>query len=137
MRKVKRSEAKALRPQPSPPGEECWLEQVGQARSAVWLQLRRQGRDWVLLVGGGETHVGAVAVAWPQGQSLVEVPGHKEGPLARESAARVCRASGATCTAVVGIHQDNATREEIRAIVAHVEQGLDRLIERCFVPPGG
>jgi len=106
----------------------------GQGRSAVRLELRPQGRDLLLLIGGGAVHAGAVAVASPAGgtggepcDELTVVPGHKEGPLAREGARRLAAASGRTCVAVAGIHQDRATADEIAAIVEHVRDALEAL----------
>jgi hypothetical protein len=98
---------------------------VGSGRICVQLELGYQGRDLILLVTGGEAHVGAVAV-WDRRQtagtaSVTELPGHKEGPLAGACAKIVGRATGCRVVAVVGIHQDEATGEEIDAIVANAE----------------
>lgn len=104
---------------------------LGQGRMAVRLVLRTQGRDLLLQVQGGEAHVGAVAVAEPGGgeAALTVVPGHKEGPLARAAAETLARKAGCVCTVVAGIHQDGATKAEIREIVANVTAGVDRLAE--------
>jgi hypothetical protein len=105
---------------------------VGSGRTEVRLDLAPRGRDWLLLIGGGEAHVGAVAVAWPDGISLVTVPGHKEGPLAEKCALAVSRASGVVCTAVAGIHQDRATRAEIQDILTNVDRGLGEILAEAF-----
>lgn len=101
---------------------------VGSGRTCVKLELKYQGRDILLLATGGEAHVGAVAI-WDSRENddpagVMELPGHREGPLAVECAEILGRASGRTVATVVGIHQDNATREEIAAIVANVKQGV-------------
>jgi hypothetical protein len=114
---------------------------AGEGRRAVRLELRAQGRDLLLMVGGGEAHVGAVAVEspadplGPASADLIVVPGHKEGPLAAECARAVAVAAGCTCTAVVGIHQDAATPDEIAAIVANVRRGLATLVGKLAAPP--
>lgn len=119
----------------------------GQGRTRVELILRPQGRDLLLTVTGGEGHVGAVAVCAPPGpaaaeghESLVVVPGHKEGPLAVEGARRVAAAAGCVCCAVVGIHQDRASADEIAAIVTNVQRGYERLLDELSPagsgPPG-
>ena len=104
---------------------------VGSARTSVKLELKCQGRDFLLLVTGGEAHVGAVAVWDVQEQGsravVTELSGHREGPLAGECAEILGRASGRTVAAVVGIHQDNASGEEIAAIVANVRQGIKEM----------
>lgn len=113
-----------------------WACERGEGRLAVRLELRPQGRDLLLLIGGGAVHAGAVAVASPAGgtagepcDELAVVPGHKEGPLAREGARRLAAASGRTCVAVAGIHQDHATPGEIAAIVAHARDALHALAD--------
>jgi hypothetical protein len=108
---------------------------VGNGRTGVRLQLIAQGRDFLVQITGGQAHVGAIAVC--NGRSgrdhvranggMVQVPGHREGPLAAEAAEFLAIASGRTCAAAVGIHQDQATPEEIHEIVVHVRQGLDQL----------
>ena len=104
---------------------------VGSNRAGVNLELIRQGRDFLLLVTGGTAHVGAVAV-WDSGKmrgpaSVSEMSGHREGRLALDCAEILGRASGRTVVAVVGIHQDDATRQEIEAIVANVRLGVREL----------
>ncbi len=111
---------------------------VGSNRSRVNLELIGQGRDYLLLITGGEAHVGAVAV-WDSAKkgelrAVNEMSGHREGPLAGECAEILGRASGRTVVAVVGIHQDNALPVEIEAIVANVRQGAGEMA--LFVAPG-
>ena len=106
----------------------------GRGRTEVRLEIQAMGRDLLLKITGGEAHVGAVAVCEPTGPGadpvpvVTVVPGHKEGPLAESCAARLAAASGRTVCAVAGIHQDDATREEIAAIVAHVDRACARLV---------
>lgn len=94
---------------------------VLQNRFGLEVRTIQAGRDYVLLVTGGEAHVGAAAVAyWDNGQVCSQallVPSHKEEALARELA---CMAAGrllATVTVVAGIHIDQATGSEIVRIV--------------------
>lgn len=60
---------------------------------------------------------------------VTELPGHREGPLAGECAEILGRAAGRTVAVVVGIHIDNATGEELSAIVANVRLGAAELAE--------
>jgi len=102
--------------------------EVGGGRTTVRLELLPHGRDLVLLIGGGETHVGAVAAAG-DGPALSRALGsHREGPLAEVAAARVAAAAGCACAAVAGIHRDGATPAEIAAMVANVEAGVAALV---------
>ncbi len=100
---------------------------VGQGRSEVMLNINCQGRDWVMQVTGGQAHVGAVATATAEAVDLSVVGIHKEGPLAEMCARAWAQLTGGVCVAMVGIHQDQATAQEIKLIVLNVELGLERL----------
>lgn len=112
---------------------------VGSGRLRVKLELRIQGRDFLLQVTGGEAHVGAVAVfdgRDVEGRAVVtQLPGHREGPLAGECAEILGRAAGRTVAVVVGIHIDNATGEEISAILTNVRLGAAELAENIVTNP--
>ena len=105
----------------------------GRGRRAVVLRVQAVGRDLLVTVTGGQAHAGAVAVAAPGGQvpeggdRPLVVPPHREGPLAQECARLVAEASGCTCVAVAGIHQAQATADEIAAIVANARSGMRTL----------
>jgi len=108
---------------------------VGEGRCAVTLAVFAQGHDRVLRVTGGRAHVGAVALGVPADPgtgraytALAVVPGHAEGPLAEEGASRLSTATARACVALVGIHQDDATPEEIAAIVRNAREGFARLV---------
>ncbi|MDF2924117.1 MAG: hypothetical protein K0R57_3031 [Paenibacillaceae bacterium] len=96
------------------------------------------GQDYVLLITGGEAHIGAVAVSRWDGQAAVTehltLPKHKEGELARELAGLACSCLQATVTVIAGIHIDNAAKEEILFIVdevrAMVRLELEVLLEQ-------
>ncbi len=106
------------------------------------------GQDVVVVIGGGTgPHIGAVAVAYPEGEKwenegggistfLVDVPGHREAELARESAERLAQNLGVTVVVCVGIHIDHATRDEIdilvdnfKRLITKVEKRLAQLIQ--------
>lgn len=81
------------------------------------------GADYVLLVTGGQAHIGATAVSYPAEDGgvhteVIGLPGHKEAELARELADMACSRLGKAVTVVAGIHIDHATLPEIRAMVA-------------------
>lgn len=102
---------------------------AGRGRTEVRLDLLAQGRDLVLLVGGGDVHVGAGAVAGGGAEGLAVLPPHKEGPLAAECAALLAEAGGCSCAVVAGIHQDDVTRDEIAAILGNVRTAARELAE--------
>ena len=103
---------------------------VGEERTRVELKVGLLGEDWLMLVTGGKAHVGAVATAVGAEIQLSVVGSHQEGPLAEICASQWSVLTGKVCVAVVGIHQDQATRNEINDIVDHVRQGLEILSSR-------
>lgn len=108
---------------------------------AVWC-----GPDLVVCVGGGSRyHVGAAATATvlpslkdsrrlTSSASVITVPGHKEDEIARAAALRLARALHCTVTVTAGIHIDNASPEDIAALVADFEALIDRLLT-ALQPP--
>jgi len=105
---------------------------AGAGRTEVEIEVTARGRDLLLTIGGGDVHVGAVAVHSPGDgpepfASLAVIPPHKEGPLAAMAADRLCRLTGVSCVAVAGIHQDGATRDEIESVVANVHSCLESI----------
>lgn len=99
--------------------------------------VQRIGRDYLFTISGGQIdsgpHIGAVAVAFWAGGELkietLELPSHKEGELAHESALLAAEKLTATCTVICGIHIDQATDEQINEIVQYVRKGFKNLLE--------
>ena len=96
------------------------------------------GDDLVLmLTGGNKPHIGAVALAIPYKQtssaSLLSVYGHKDGEIAKPLAEKVSKEIKKTVIVIVGIHLDNATKEDIEKLInnsnSEVEKFLNNYIE--------
>jgi gallate decarboxylase subunit D len=105
----------------------------GHGRTAIRLRLLTMGRDLMLMLGGGEDHVGALAVAVPgeggPDLTLLEIGSHREGPLAEECAELICRRSKRTVSVVAGIHYDDATKAEIEEIMENARQAFREMAE--------
>lgn len=86
------------------------------------------GKDNFFLITGGTEHIGAIATAyWNEKQlhiSLKELPHHKEGELAKECAELAAKALNSTCTIIMGIHIDNASKEDIDSIISFVRKEM-------------
>ncbi|MBA9084014.1 hypothetical protein FHR92_000468 [Fontibacillus solani] len=78
------------------------------------------GRDLLIMVTGGEAHIGAASTAYYEDQELQVqtsiVPGHKEHTLSVEMARQAAKVLKRTVTLVMGIHYDNLTKEEIMKV---------------------
>ena len=94
------------------------MEQVFQATGPLpWqvnLQVYQWGRDFVALLGGGETHLGAVAFA---GSALV-LPPHKEGPIAQELALELQSFLPGAVAVLAGMHYEGLHKDQIAEVLA-------------------
>jgi len=111
----------------------------GSGRSlTAWV--REVGDDVVVAVGGGERpHVGCVVLAVPtsgrgtagfsSSSSVLTIPPHKEEPIARAVAERVCRALGRVTVVTAGVHEDGIDREGITTYLRLGEELADAVAE--------
>ncbi|MCH1639124.1 hypothetical protein MJ257_03335 [Paenibacillus timonensis] len=90
------------------------------------------GRDLLLLMTGGVSHIGAASTAYKAGEGTEAmtsaVPGHKEHTLSEDYARRASAALGRTVTVVMGIHYDNLSKEEIKEIARQTSEMLDHYL---------
>lgn len=85
----------------------------------------------VLLVGGERSHIGAYTLAQPGREPVTTVfPGHKDQFLSEPWAEALEEKTGERTLVVCGIHYDNATQEQIQAIVDTCSEMLAELLER-------
>lgn len=93
------------------------------------------GEDLILFLSGGEKpHIGAVAVAIPykttSSASLISIQEHKDGDLAKPLAERIAKQLKKKVILVVGIHIDNATKEDIQTLVDKSYKEVDEFIRQ-------
>ncbi len=72
------------------------------------------GKDLLLVVTGGQAHIGSVVLAQPRPSlaadkpaatsNVLNLPGHKDELVLRQLAEELCRLSGQTVTALGGVH---------------------------------
>ncbi len=124
---------------------EVFRSSAGEGRvkvQAVILDVEASTLIWVL--GGDKPHIGAVAVAQARPSltgkgiscniSLISLLGHKEEELAVELAKIAFSKLKKDLAVAVGLHVDNATKEDIEALKLNskkaLESGLYELVER-------
>lgn len=99
----------------------------------IKLEVIEVGRDVLLLITGGEAHIGATSTAyWHEGHSHVEtiaVPHHKEHTLTESMAKRAASHLECTVTVVMGIHYDNLSKEQITQISGRVEDVFQQYLK--------
>jgi hypothetical protein len=107
---------------------------VGDHALKIGARVALCGPDVVVVVGGGGLpHVGAVSVATAHPDlkdssrqtataSVIAIEGHREDEIARAAALHLAKAFNTTVVVSVGIHIDNATPEQIEALVGNYHQ---------------
>lgn len=106
----------------------CGEFHARDGRLELRLRLLEQGHDLHAFLLGGESHVGATALAAPgEATQVSERTGHREGALAGLVARRLADAFGCAVSVSAGIHFTDITRAEI-AVVERMAAGL---AEQC------
>ena len=83
----------------------------------------------VAVFGGCRSHVGAVSFAEPDGSEQTMIRGsHKEAFITRPWALRLAKAWNAPVCVRAGVHYDEATKEQIEAILRACDGLLEEII---------
>ncbi|HEY3273394.1 MAG TPA: hypothetical protein VGJ92_06505 [Methanocella sp.] len=100
-------------------------------RIEVRLNARRVGKDLVVIIDGGQGHIGAVAAGTNCGgmavSSVLTVPGHRDDRIAKDAAERISKKFGCNCAVVAGVHYDNITPQEIKDVLIISNSLMDEL----------
>jgi hypothetical protein len=99
----------------------------GEGRTKINLLAYHMGNDFIISIFNKNAHIGAVALSQKDpisglvSTSIITALGHKDDVVAQRTAYLISkRTSNATC-AIVGIHIDNATEEEIKMLMDNSE----------------
>jgi hypothetical protein len=99
----------------------------------IKLEVIEAGPDVLLLITGGEAHIGATSTAyWHEGQCQVEtiaIPHHKEHTLTESIAERAASQLQCTISVVMGIHYDNLNKAQILQISDRVEKLFQQFLQ--------
>lgn len=103
------------------------------------------GNDIIVTIyGGDEHHIGGIALAYPTKShyrdattvsvNTITAPGHKDYLVANTTAEKICKALNALVVVSVGIHINEATKDEITEIINVVDLLVDDLIVQYQKP---
>ena len=101
-------------------------------RHTIFLDVKEIGNDLLIAIYGGDAHhIGGAAVAYPTPShyrdattvsvSTMTLPGHKDYVVANTAAEKICKALETPTIVTVGIHYDNATKNDIEEIISVVD----------------
>lgn len=114
------------------------LEQKA-GRHIIYLEVKEIGKDLLISIhGGDEHHIGGVAIAYMApshyrdastvSMSSLTFPGHKDYVVANSVAERICKTLERSTVATVGVHYDNATKNDIDEIIKAVNGLVGELL---------
>ena len=121
--------------------ERIYETSVGKGKHRIDLIAVCSGKDVVLVVSGGdEPHVGAVAVAVPRPSlknhsilsstsSVLTLLGHKDDLVARPASEKISLNLNKAAVVVAGIHLRDASKMDIQKIAANAEKGVRNIIK--------
>ena len=120
------------------------MQELATTVAGLPLRLRwlRMGEDICLILSGGDQeHIGAVAVAHPRPSladparmsataSVITLPGHKEDMLARELSLKVAGTLNVAACVVCGIHIRHPTPDMLEEMIVASRGLVNTFLER-------
>ncbi|MDR2944726.1 MAG: hypothetical protein LBU81_06585 [Methanosarcinales archaeon] len=103
-------------------------------RLTLQLEGNEVGSDLLVTLTGGQAHIGAAALAYPDKEtgritvSVLSAPGHKEEEIALAGARFISGETKKTVLFAAGIHLDDISAEEINEI----NKTCAELIQNCL-----
>ena len=108
---------------------ECIKLTQGTGPTALHYEIIPVGNDWLILLTGGDAHIGCTAIG-DDGRLCSYTPqSHKDDALAIPLAKKISQTFSCVCTVVAGFHLDGITRAEIAAVVANADMGMVRILK--------
>ncbi|MBI2875553.1 MAG: hypothetical protein HYY20_01580 [Candidatus Tectomicrobia bacterium] len=114
----------------------------GEGPHRVTLQATVSTNGVILSLQGGDLpHIGGVAVGVPRPSSrdpsritanvsVISILGHKDDELARPLADKVVRKLGQIVVVIAGIHVDDATPQDLEAVIRNAHAAVDEWLEK-------
>ena len=102
---------------------------VGEAPTALTYTVTRYGKDILVHIDGGTSHLGAVTVAGEGILHTVVFPGHKEQFLTEPLAKAISEACNRSCCVTAGVHLEEITRSQIDLILTRHKATIPQITE--------
>ncbi len=114
--------------------------EVSNKKFKIHAKLLFVGEDIVIIIGGGETHIGAVGVSTPAASphfkdkivssSIITLPGHKDDIVCKLIGEKISKKLNKNVCVITGIHYDNLTKEEIEEILNLCNMLINKILEK-------
>jgi hypothetical protein len=103
-------------------------------RLTIRLDARRLGKDLLVVISGGASHIGAVGAGNVctgfASSSVITMPGHRDDRIAKDASERLSKSLDCNCVVVAGVHFDHITRQEIEDVLTLTNALLSDLEEK-------
>lgn len=100
----------------------------GTGPTALHYEIIPVGNDWLILLTGGDVHIGCTAIGDDGRLSSYTPQSHKDDALAIPLAKKVSETGHCVCTVVAGFHLDGITREEIETVMENAQNGMEQVV---------
>nr|WP_320027181.1 hypothetical protein [uncultured Acetobacterium sp.] len=101
----------------------------GTGKTALNYEIIPVGNDWLILLTGGDAHIGCTAIGDDGRLSSYTPQSHKDDALAIPLAKKVSETFHCVCTVVAGFHLDDISREEIAKVIANADIGMVQVLK--------
>ncbi len=103
--------------------------QKGDLKSKTFLQYQvgKIGRDWLISITGGESHIGGFACSNKENNEIFtqSLTHHKEGTIISEAYKQLSQLVDTELMIISGIHYDQISQSQIKKILQHNKELID------------
>ena len=100
----------------------------GEERYLVTLAYHNIGEDLLIIITGGDEHIGGISLAENNSFSTIAKTGHKDDIISNMAASLIYERLKKDTAVICGIHLDNATAEEIDIVVNNAQRCVEEFL---------
>ena len=95
----------------------------------VYLKHEYIGDDLLIIITGGEKHIGSVSLITEDSLQTISKKNHKDHELSNRVAKLIYDKMGKDTIVICGIHIPNATKEDIDLIIKNTNKCVDKFLK--------
>ncbi len=101
----------------------------GDNRCTVYLTYSYIGQDLLVIITGGDKHIGGISLTDTNGILSIKKEGHKEDIISKMVSPLIYEKTKKDTLVVCGIHLDNITKDEIDTIIKNVKVCVNKFLK--------
>ena len=101
----------------------------GSGRNKVSLKYEYIGEDLLIIITGGEQHIGGMSLATKDSLQTIKKKNHKDHQLSNKVAKLIHEKTTKDTLVICGIHIKNATKEDINLIIKNTDKCINKLLK--------